>query len=99
MSRINTLPHPRQSDKSLDTKLIPPTAAMGLASLKIHNCQLERVAEVYVRQSEPQQIVNHRESRELQYALVDRAVALGWPRERVVVIDDDTGTTATTAEH
>ena len=35
------------------------------------------------------QILNHRESRERQYALADHAVALGWPRDRVLVIDDD----------
>ena len=31
---------------------------------------------------------------ELQYQLVDRAVSLGWPRERVAVIDDDLGKSA-----
>ena len=34
-------------------------------------------------------ILNHRESRERQNALADHAVALGWPRDRVLVIDDD----------
>jgi DNA invertase Pin-like site-specific DNA recombinase len=46
---------------------------------------------VYVRQSHPQQVVDHVESTARQYALVDRAVALGWARERVVVIDEDQG--------
>jgi hypothetical protein len=46
---------------------------------------------VYVRQSHPQQVVEHVESRARQYALVDRAVALGWARDRVVVIDADQG--------
>src|SRR5436190_14980008 len=66
---------------------------------KIQARHRERLAIVYVRQSDPHQVLNNRESRERQYALADRAVELGWPREQVVVIDDDTGTTAKTAEH
>jgi DNA invertase Pin-like site-specific DNA recombinase len=65
---------------------------------KIKPYHLERIAFVYVRQSNPQQIVNNPESTALQYALVERAVALGWPRDRVVVIDEDQGKTASTAE-
>nr|WP_205634441.1 hypothetical protein [Rhizobium altiplani] len=34
---------------------------------------------------------HHQESTELQYRLIDRAVALGWPHERVHVIDEDLG--------
>src|SRR5580704_5326391 len=48
-------------------------------------------AYVYVRQSSVNQIKHHRESTELQYRLVDRAVRFGWPRERVEVIDEDLG--------
>ncbi|MGA2795859.1 MAG: recombinase family protein [Roseiarcus sp.] len=48
-------------------------------------------AYVYVRQSSVNQIKHHRESTELQYRLVDRAVWFGWPRERVEVIDEDLG--------
>jgi DNA invertase Pin-like site-specific DNA recombinase len=44
-----------------------------------------------VRQSDPQQVIEHVESTARQYALVDRAVALGWSRDRVVVIDEDQG--------
>jgi DNA invertase Pin-like site-specific DNA recombinase len=54
---------------------------------------------VYVRQSSPQQVRDHRESRERQYALVNYAVALGWPRDRVVIIDDDQGLSGKTAEN
>src|SRR3984957_18261372 len=57
------------------------------------------LAIVYIRQSTPQQILDHRESRERQYALVNLAVALGWPRDRVLVIDDDQGLSGTTAEN
>ena len=50
-----------------------------------------RLAYIYVRQSSVNQVRNHHESTELQYRLVDRAVRLGWPRERVHVIDEDLG--------
>ena len=52
---------------------------------------MERTAIVYVRQSTPQQVADHQESTARQYALADRAVALGWPRPLVCVIDDDLG--------
>ena len=53
--------------------------------------QLRRLAAVYVRQSSPGQVANNVESRELQYEFVERAVSLGWSRERVVIIDEDQG--------
>src|SRR5581483_11400872 len=62
-----------------------------LLSPKLRPWHLDRVAIVYVRQSTPQQILDYRESTARQYALADRAVALGWPRDRVVTIDDDLG--------
>jgi DNA invertase Pin-like site-specific DNA recombinase len=58
---------------------------------KVGDRHLERLAVVYVRQSTRQQVLDHGESTRLQYALVDRAVGLGWPASRVVVIDDDLG--------
>src|SRR6185295_17653080 len=67
-------------------------------SLKILDLHLDRLAVVYVRQSDPQQVLNNRESRERQYALTDHAVALGWPRDRVMVIDDDQGQSGRTAD-
>jgi DNA invertase Pin-like site-specific DNA recombinase len=51
----------------------------------------QRAAYVYVRQSTPKQVQQHRESQANQYALVERAVALGWPPDRVQVIDADLG--------
>ena len=48
-----------------------------------------KLAYVYVRQSTAMQVRQHQESTELQYRLVDRAAGLGWPRERIAVIDDD----------
>jgi DNA invertase Pin-like site-specific DNA recombinase len=68
-----------------------PTA-FGLRSVsKIRDLHLDRLALVYVRQSSPQQVLENRESRERQYALAQFAQRLGWPAERVVVIDEDQG--------
>lgn len=50
-----------------------------------------KLAYIYVRQSSVNQVRHHQESTELQYRLIDRAVALGWPHERVHVIDEDLG--------
>jgi hypothetical protein len=52
---------------------------------------LQRLACLYVRQSTLQQVLAHTESTARQYALQERAVALGWPAERIVVIDQDLG--------
>src|SRR5215467_1863127 len=46
---------------------------------------------VYLRQSSPAQVENNRESTDRQYALVHNAAGLGWPAERVVIIDEDLG--------
>ncbi len=67
-------------------------------SPKLQNWHLSRTAIVYVRQSTPQQVLDHRESTARQYALADRAVELGWAREQVVVIDDDLGKSGQSAE-
>jgi DNA invertase Pin-like site-specific DNA recombinase len=57
----------------------------------------DRAAIVYVRQSSRRQVLEHAESTRVQYALVERAVGLGWARSRVVVIDDDLGVSAAVA--
>jgi DNA invertase Pin-like site-specific DNA recombinase len=69
-----------------------------LRSLKILDRHLDLIAIVYVRQSDPQQVLNHRESRERQYALADLAAAWGWPRDRILIIDDDQGLSGRTAD-
>ena len=56
-----------------------------------------KLAYIYVRQSSVNQVRQHQESTELQYRLVDRAVGLGWPRERVHVIDEDLGKSGVTS--
>lgn len=58
----------------------------------------DRAAVIYVRQSTRQQVLEHSESTRLQYALVQRAAALGWARSRIVVIDDDLGRSAAMAD-
>lgn len=58
----------------------------------------DRLAVVYVRQSTAQQVLDHQESTRLQYGLAGRAQALGWAADRVLVIDEDLGRSATTIE-
>jgi DNA invertase Pin-like site-specific DNA recombinase len=69
----------------------PVVRPIAEVSPKLHEHHLWRQAIVYVRQSHPQQVLDHVESTARQYALVERAVALGWSPERVVVIDEDQG--------
>ncbi|MGH9433779.1 MAG: recombinase family protein, partial [Terriglobia bacterium] len=81
-----------------------PTAArhgsrdLAPRSEKITDEHLRRMAIVYVRQSTQQQVLEHRESTARQYALADRAVALGWPAAAVEVIDEDQGRSGSSAE-
>jgi hypothetical protein len=70
----------------------------GQLQQKIRPEHLDRAAVVYVRQSSRQQVLDHSESTRLQYGLAERAVALGWARSQVVVIDDDLGVSAATAD-
>ena len=64
---------------------------------KVTADHLKRDAYLYVRQSTLRQVFENTESKERQYALQQRAVALGWPRERVIVIDCDLGQSASAA--
>jgi DNA invertase Pin-like site-specific DNA recombinase len=73
-------------------------SSMSLTERPITPQHQARLASVYVRQSSLGQVTRHTESTDLQYELVERAVALGWPRERVRVIDDDLGQSGTSAE-
>lgn len=70
----------------------------GWRSEKILPKHYERLAVVYVRQSTAQQVAQHQESTRLQYGLRSRAITLGWPEDRVLVIDDDQGKSGATAE-
>ena len=58
---------------------------------KIQPTHLERQAIVYVRQSDPKQVLKNRESGFNQRAQRERVLELGWPKNQVVVIDEDQG--------
>jgi hypothetical protein len=61
---------------------------------KVRPTHTQRAAVIYVRQSSPTQVLNNRESTERQYALVQRAIDLGWRREQVTILDEDLGVSA-----
>jgi DNA invertase Pin-like site-specific DNA recombinase len=63
----------------------------NIADERLTTAHRAKLAYIYVRQSSVHQVRQHQESTELQYRLVDRAVRLGWPHERVQVIDEDLG--------
>lgn len=63
----------------------------GTGQQKVTARHLTRSAYLYVRQSTMRQVIENTESTERQYALRQRAVALGWPSDGVVVIDTDLG--------
>jgi DNA invertase Pin-like site-specific DNA recombinase len=86
------------SQGTLPTSARTPRRQRLGGSSKLQDHHLNRSAIVYVRQSDPHQALDHPESTELQYALVDHAVQLGWTAERVEVIDEDQGRSGTTAE-
>ena len=67
-------------------------------SPKITTAHLDRLAVVYVRQSSPKQVLENRESTERQYGFAEQAVAFGWPRDRVLTIDEDLGKSGRTTE-
>src|SRR5436309_15766391 len=58
-------------------------------SSKIAPDHRDRQAYVYVRQSTADQLLHNHESRRRQYALTERARALGWAE--VVIVGDDLG--------
>jgi DNA invertase Pin-like site-specific DNA recombinase len=58
---------------------------------KIQSTHLAREAVVYLRQSSAAQVERNVESTARQYALVERAAEMGWPRTAVMVVDEDLG--------
>jgi DNA invertase Pin-like site-specific DNA recombinase len=66
---------------------------------KIRPDHLRRQAVVYVRQSTLRQVQGNRESTVRQYALTDRAKALGWPAAAVQTIDEDQGRSGAHSDH
>jgi len=68
------------------------------AATKVTAAHLARTAYLYVRQSTLRQVLHNTESATRQYALRQRAVALGWPIEQIVTIDSDQGHSGASAE-
>ncbi|WP_247821836.1 recombinase family protein [Bradyrhizobium sp. 187] len=66
-------------------------SSLNVADEQLTTAHRAKLAYVYVRQSSVNQVRQHQESTELQYRLVDRAIGLGWPPERLQVIDEDLG--------
>jgi DNA invertase Pin-like site-specific DNA recombinase len=69
----------------------------GTAHEKVTTSHLKRNAYLYIRQSTLRQVFENTESTIRQYDLRQRAVALGWSVERIMVIDTDLGHSAATA--
>ena len=65
------------------------------ANQKVSASHLKRQAYCYVRQSTLKQVFENTESTKRQYALRERAIALGWPVFQIVTVDSDLGETAT----
>src|SRR3954471_9959872 len=74
------------------------STSTSAVSTKIERRHLERAAVVYVRQSTLAQVREHAESTARQYALAEQAVALGWDRRDVAVIDADLGVSGRSTE-
>lgn len=68
------------------------------AHQKVTAQHLARDAYLYVRQSSLRQVMDNTESTQRQYALRERAMALGWPIEQIHVIDSDLGRSGARAE-
>src|SRR5215475_5092346 len=102
MRRVDTNPSPGAADQRTGARVIATAAttdtARTVASPKIRPWHLQRKAIVYIRQSTPQQVLEHRESADRQYSLVHRAAALGWPAACVEVVDEDQGRSGQTVE-
>jgi DNA invertase Pin-like site-specific DNA recombinase len=67
------------------------------AQQKVTTEHLRRNAYLYIRQSTLRQVVEHTESTQRQYALRQRAVALGWQTEQIIVVDSDLGQSGASA--
>ena len=64
---------------------------------KVKTAHLKRNAYLYIRQSTLRQVFDNSESTKRQYALRQRAVALGWSEDRIIVIDSDLGQSGASA--
>jgi DNA invertase Pin-like site-specific DNA recombinase len=66
---------------------------------KVTADHLRRDAFIYLRQSTQRQVMENVESTQRQYALRDRAVALGWPLDHIHIVDTDLGHSAKYADN
>ena len=102
MKRLETRPpevlHPRRCGATAPAAETTTEPVLALPTLKVKEWHRQRKAIVYIRQSTPQQVLEHRESADRQYSLVHRAVLLGWPEDRVEVVDEDQGRSGQSAE-
>ena len=67
------------------------------AAAKVTGAHLARTAYLYVRQSTLRQVLTNTESTARQYALRQKAIALGWPAEQIITIDTDQGQSGASA--
>lgn len=65
---------------------------------KVNADHRKRNAYLYIRQSTPRQVLENNESTKRQYGLRERALALGWSPEQIVVIDRDLGQSASATD-
>jgi DNA invertase Pin-like site-specific DNA recombinase len=96
--------YPRAAAVPCDTnvalpELVREPVVASIRTSKIRPQHRERMAIVYVRQSTPQQVIDHQESGLRQYDLAAHAMALGWSQQRVLDIDEDQGQSGRSAEH
>ena len=71
--------------------------SLAEAATKVTADHLRRAAYIYVRQSTLRQVLENTTSTDRQYGLRQRAVALGWASDQVVVIDSDLGQSGASA--
>lgn len=64
---------------------------------KVQARHLQRHAYLYIRQSSLRQVLEHTESTQRQYNLKQRAIALGWASDQIVVVDNDQGLSGASA--
>jgi DNA invertase Pin-like site-specific DNA recombinase len=93
-SRVNL--NARSNKPAAQTPRDTSTTAL---STKVKRHHTDRLAIVYVRQSTQKQVLENTESTARQYALVERAKALGWSADRIEVIDDDLGQSGSSIIH
>jgi DNA invertase Pin-like site-specific DNA recombinase len=74
-----------------------PSAGIEERPTKIVGRHLERLAVVYIRQSSLHQVQHNQESTRLQYSLEAMARELGWETGRILVLDEDLGTSGASA--